>query len=335
MDSSQRYPWLARRMEIWAERRNPAGSDATLNRKNILILPTAQGLLFLAAAMIVFIAAINYEISLAFGLAFFMFSLFVVSMFHSFNNLNGLKLSALPASPVFSGEDAAFQVRLSRAGKRNHESLELFFKGSTASKANLVVYEAEPVAVFSRSVKRGWHGAPRLYVRSRFPTGLFNAWSMVNLQMQCLVYPKPVAVSLAQLGNAGSCSEESALVRAGTEDFYGFRSFTPGDSLKQVAWKNVARGQGMLVKQFVDYLDERLLLDWDMFYGFTEEERLSRLCYCVLKLSTSETPYGLKLPGVEIAPETGKSHKLNVLQALALYRQQTGDESSTRRGSGS
>ncbi|MEZ5491856.1 MAG: DUF58 domain-containing protein [Gammaproteobacteria bacterium] len=334
MDSSQRYPWLTRRMEIWAERRNPAGPDAILNRKNILILPTPQGLLFLLAAMIVFIAAINYEVSLAFGLAFFMISLFMVSMIHSFSNLNGLQLSALPASPVFSGEDAAFQVRLRRAGKRNHEALEFFFKGSTASKANLVIYKEESVAVFSRTVKRGWHAAPRLYIRTRFPTGLFTAWSVVNLQMQCLVYPKPVAVSLARFGNAGGCAEETALVRAGTEDFYGFRSFTPGDSLRQVAWKNVARGQGMLVKQFVDYLDERLQLDWDMFFGFTDEERLSRLCYCVLKLATSETPYGLRLPGVEIAPDTGKSHKLSVLQALALYRQRAGTESSNSAGSG-
>ncbi|MCP5346069.1 MAG: DUF58 domain-containing protein [Gammaproteobacteria bacterium] len=312
--------WIASRMERWADHRNPPAERVVLNRRNILILPTTQGLLFLLAGLIVFLAAINYENSLAFGLAFFMVSLFVVSMFHAFNNLHGLQLSGLPANPVFCGEDAAFQVLLSRRGKRPHEALELYFRDSPVTKANLVMHGEEKLSVFSRTTSRGLYNAPRLIVSTRFPTGLFRAWSLVNLKSQCLVYPRPVPVSLAQVFNSSSSEEETALVREGTDDFYGFRSFNPGDSLRQVAWKNVARGQGMLVKQFVDYIDERLLLDWDLFYGFTDEERLSRLCYCLLKLSGSDASYGLRLPGVEIAPDTGKQHRLTVLQALALYR---------------
>ncbi len=319
MVNSKRNSWFSERMESWSERRNPPADSAVLNRKNILILPTTQGLLFLLAATIVFLASINYENSLAFGLAFFMFSLFIVSMFHGFNNVNGLQLTGQPANPVFCGEDAAFQVLLSRQGKRKYEALELYFQSSPVSKANLIVYNEEKLSVFSRTGVRGLYPAPRLYIRSRFPTGLFTAWSVVNLKMQCLVYPRPAAVSMSQVLNSSNSNQETALVREGTEDFYGFRSFTPGDSLRQVAWKNVARGQGMMVKQFVDYLDERLLLDWDMFYGFSDEDRLSRLCYCVLRLSASDSSYGLRLPGVEIPPDSGPQHKLRVLQCLALY----------------
>ena len=319
MVKSKPDSWVSKRIEAWSEKRNPVGTQAILNRKNILILPTAQGMLFVMAALVVFIAAINYENSLAFGLAFMMVSLFLVSMFHAFNNLNGLELSAMPSNPVFCGEDAAFQVLLNREGNRKHEALELYFRGSTLSQAGMGHYRQEQVSVFFATDKRGEYTAPKLYVSSRFPTGLFTTWSVVNLQMRCLVYPKPVGVPLQQLLDSGSNADESALVRSGTEDFYGFRSFTPGDSLKQVAWKNVARGQGMLVKQFVDYIDERLWLDWDMFFGFGQEERLSRLCFCVLQLAGSDATYGLKLPGLEIAPGSGKHHKLKVLQALALY----------------
>jgi uncharacterized protein (DUF58 family) len=320
MDSSQQDSWLNKRLEAWSAARNPRGPSTVLNRKNILIVPTGQGFLFVLATLVVFIAAINYENSLAFGLAFMMVSLFVVSMFHGFNNLNGLRLSALPSSPVFCGEDAAFQVQLGREGKRAHEALELYFRGSTVSRADLVEYQQEQVSVFSLTSRRGHYQAPCLYIRSRFPSGLFTAWSLVNLPLHCLVYPKPVPVSLGQVLNASNSAQESELIREGSEDFYGFRRFTPSDSLKQVAWKNFARGQGMLVKQFVDYLDERLWLDWDMFYGFSDEERLSRLCYCALKLAATNTAYGLKLPGSELAPDTGKQHRLKVLQALAMYR---------------
>ena len=333
METTTPRPWITRRIEAWSARRNPAGAQAELNRRNILILPTAHGILFILATLVVFIAAINYGNSLAFGLAFFMVSLFIICMFHGFNNLHGLRLKALPTRPVFRGEDAAFQVLLSRHARRSHEGIELFFRGFTVSKASLVDHEEEQVSVFIRSTKRGEFKAPSLTVRGQFPSGLFTAWSIVRLEMRCLVYPEPVPVALHHvLNSGGGITEESPLVREGSEDFHGFRSFNPGDSLKQVAWKNVARGQGMLVKQFVDYLDQRLWLDWDMFYGFPDEDRLSRLCYCVLKLSSANTTYGLKLPGLEIAPETGKGHRLQVLQALARYRVPSAREADAGAG---
>ncbi len=73
------------------------------------------------------------------------------------------------------------------------------------------------------------------------------------------------------------------------------------------------------MKQFVDYVDNKVWLDWDMFYGFGVEERLSRLCYCVLKLGKKASPFGLKMPGVEIAPGTGAEHRHTLLRALALF----------------
>jgi uncharacterized protein (DUF58 family) len=334
MDKLKPTSWLTRRIETWSEKRNPTAIQVVLNRRNILIIPTSQGMLLVVAALVVMIAAVNYENSLAFGLAFMMVSLFLVSMFHGFNNLNGLQLSAMPCSPVFCGEDAAFQVVLNCEDRRRPEALELYFLGSTVSSAGMGNGLQEQVSIFLPTERRGECLAPKLYVRSRFPTGLFNTWSVVNLQMRCLVYPKPVSVPLRQVLDGSGSGGESTQVRNGSEDFYGFRSFIPGDSLKQVAWKNVARGQGMLVKQFVDSIDERLWLDWDMFFGFSPEERLSRLCFCVLQLAGSGATYGLKLPELEISPDSGKQHKLRVLQVLALFGLPAGTPAAprTRRG---
>jgi uncharacterized protein (DUF58 family) len=142
---------------------------------------------------------------------------------------------------------------------------------------------------------------------------------MINLNLSCLVYPRPVAFSMEQFDSGGGGGEESALMQEGSEDFYGFRDYVPGDPLRQVAWKNVARGQGMQLKQFVDYVDSRVWLDWDMFYGFSVEERLSRLCYGVLKLTREKQSFGLKMPGVEIPPDSGAAHRDKLLRCLALY----------------
>lgn len=308
-----------RRYADWVARRIPVTERIRLNRRIIYVLPTRNGLMFLLAAGLVFIAAINYAVSLAFALAFMMVSLFVLSILYAFNNLNGLTLQGLPGSPVFCGEEASFNVELWRSGKRVHEALEFSFADHSPSHADLVRLDRDRIQVFYRTRRRGRCQAPVLRVTTYFPLGICRAWSLVNLDLECLVYPRPVPFAMDQFDVGGGGAEESALMREGSEDFYGLRDYVPGDPLRQVAWKNVARGQGMHIKQFVDYVDSRVWLDWDMFYGFGVEERLSRLCYCVLQLSRENQVFGLKLPGVEIAPGSGAVHRDKMLRALALH----------------
>lgn len=308
------------RFDEWLSQRIKPDANATLNNRIIYVLPSRNGLLYLLSTILIFIAAINYAVSLAFGLAFMMASIFVLAILYTFNNLNQLSLKRLPAMPVFCGESVAFNVELSRKPARSHEALELRFKEDVSTHVDLVDVDRVEVQVFTGANKRGYFRAPLLRVTTYFPLGLCRAWSNINLDMQCLVYPRPVAFAMENFNSGGGGSEETALMRDGSEDFYGLRDYVPGDSLKQVAWKNVARGQGMHSKQFVDYVDSTLWLDWDMFFGFDTEGRLSRLCYCVLQFAKNGTPFGLKLPGVEIPPGTGVVHRDKMLRELALFQ---------------
>ncbi len=305
-------------MQRWLAARLPAVTQIRLDRRNIFILPTGPGLLFLAASTLIFITAINYILSMAFGLAFLMVSVFLLSILYTFRNLQHLSLRRLPAEPVFAGQEAVFQVLLQREGERAHEMLELAFPGQRVSLANLLDNVEARVPLYLSAPQRGLLKAPRLRVQTRFPLGLWRAWSIVDLSMQCVVFPRPVAGPLGGRVNASASGKSEASVK-GTEDFQGLRSYQPGDSLKQVAWKSFARGQGLQVKQFVDQVDDRLMLDWAMFPGLEPEERLSRLCHWVLELDRAGVDYGLRLPGVEIDMGGGEEHRLRVLTALALW----------------
>ena len=219
---------------------------------------------------------------------------------------------------------------VSRDPGRSHETLELQFHErpghgqqssahSHSSFINLIDVDRDQVKVFALARRRGYYPAPLLRISTTFPLGLARAWSVVDLNMHCLVYPKPIPFQMEEFTSGSGGSDDSTISRKGNEDFHGIREYVPGDPLKQVAWKSLAKGQGMQVKEFVDYVDSRIWLDWDMFYGFSTEERLSRLCYCVLQLAKSSAPYGLKLPGIEIAPGSGIEHRDRLLRALALY----------------
>jgi len=244
---------------------------------------------------------------------------FILSILYAFNNLNQLKLEGLASPPVYCGEAAGFKVLISRMADRRHESLELVFPDGATTHADLVSLDQQEVTVFVPTTRRGEFKAPRLRITTFYPLGLCRAWSVVDLNLQCLVYPKPITFVMNEFNSGSSGNDDAAISKEGSEDFYGLREYVVGDPMRQVAWKNVARGQGMQVKQFVDYVDDRLWLDWDMFYGFSTEERLSRLCYCVLQLSRANKPYGLRIPGITIPPASGVGQRNKILRQLALF----------------
>ena len=316
---SSLWQFALSRFERWVVRRLPPVRSIVLNRNNIFILPTTQGLIYILAAVLIFVAAINYGISLAFGLAFLMISIFIVSILHTFRNLQGLTLSAMSSQPVFEGEEIGYRIMLAREPGRLNDSLQLYFSSMTLTHVNLVTTSQFEANVYLRGASRGYCEAPRLTIKTYFPLGLCRAWSNIDLNMRALVYPKPIACQMDQFANSAQ-GGDTLVNSPGGEDFYGLRTYSAGDPLKHIAWKNYARGQGLKVKQFVDTADNKIWLDWDMFHSFSTEERLSRLCFCVLRLSKNKCDYGLRMPDVSVSPASGQKHKLKLLEILALYR---------------
>ena len=168
-------------------------SPVTLNRRSILIMPTRQGMYFALVMVAMVMAAINYQNSLVFALAFLLASLFMVGMLHTWRNLAGLTLSPGTTTPAFAGDDAEFTVVLKRLGDRPHESLEMGWDRDNLLPANLLDNQEARVRTYLKAKQRGRLKPGRLLVESRYPLGLFRAWSWVELDMQALVYPRPIA----------------------------------------------------------------------------------------------------------------------------------------------
>ncbi|MEX2367452.1 MAG: DUF58 domain-containing protein [Pseudohongiellaceae bacterium] len=309
---------LQRRFQRWLRQRIPPVHEIELDHRNIFILPNRQGLVFCLVLALLFVGAINYEASLGFALVFWLTGMFLISIFHTFRNLAGLELSALSGSGVFAGEYATITVILSRHGKRVHEALLLHFAGSSPVRTDLLNDRQARVSLYVPASKRGYFNPGRLTIETVFPFGICRAWSLLDLKLDCLVYPKPVACDIESL-LASQFDAGSTNVRTGNDDFYSLREYQYSDSWRHVAWKNFARGQGMYTKQFSSHVDDRIWLDWDMFPGLEMEERLSRLCFCVLQLDNRQIDYGIRLPGTEIAPAKGAAHFKQVMKLLALY----------------
>lgn len=310
-------PWFSN----WLDRRIPRTNEITLTQRRIFILPTQAGIGFLCLAAGLLLAGINYENNMLFAFAFFVIGIFLVSILHTYTNLAGLSLRLVGADPAFCDQHAEFRFLLTNAGERQYHSIHLSWPQSDIAVTSLVKDRQTRVSLFVPAKQRGLLKMERLKVESRYPLGIFRAWTWLDFNANCLIYPKPVASSDYVPVSTATHDGGNYVLPDGNEEFAGFVDYQPGDSLKQVAWRNVARGLPVLTRQYQSAADRRLWIEWTDADSFRVETALSRMCHQVLEADAQRLEYGLRLPGVEIPPGLGDAHQLKTLQALALFRQ--------------
>lgn len=311
--------WWKKRWKKWLDNRIPPTRQIKLTQKRIFIMPTKQGAFYAFVIFLLFIGGTNYQNSLLLAMSFLLASLFVVTILHTYRNLSGVVLRAGHPSPGFSGSPVLFPLFISREGRREYESIQLHWQNNLWVTVDLYDTTEICAEMWLSTEKRGWFQPDRLLIETRYPLGLFRAWSWLDMDMECLVYPKPLQSSFIPRGYSSHAGGETVLAFEGQEDFYQLKKYREGDSLHLLAWKTFAKGQGMYTKQFVGWMDEQIWLDLSSTPGHSTELQLSYLCYWVLKLSDEQKRFGLRLGGIEIQPERGDAHRAALLKALALY----------------
>ncbi len=275
--------------------------------------------MFILALMLMLLAAINYQNSLAYGLTFLLGSVFIVAILHTYLNLSGLTLKSGSAEPVFVGEHGRFTVRL-ESDRRAHEAIALGWPPEELLQLDVAPLAGTDAELALPASSRGWLRPGRLRVESRFPLGILVAWSWVDLDLELLVYPRPIEGDLPLVSGHSDDPDDQGMHAQGTgaDDFQGLRAYQPTDSKRRLHWKAYSRGQGLLVKDFSAVSGRDVCLDFNTL-GSDTEARLSLLCYWVLQLSERQHPFSLDLPGRHIAVNSGEQHRQQCLRALALH----------------
>jgi uncharacterized protein (DUF58 family) len=297
----------------------PERGTVVLVHRRVYIVPARLGWLYGAALAILLIGSINYQLGLGFVLTFLLAGLGFAGMVHTARNLARIGVGAGRAEPVFAGEAAQFRLHLDgRAAFDRPAILARHLGAGSQLVVDIPAHGIAEVVLEAPAARRGWLPVGRLLLETRYPLGLFRAWSYVEPDARCLVYPRPERSPLpAPLAESASGAQRSQA--SGNEDFSGLRMYQLSDSPRHVAWKAVARTDDMLTKQFTGQAAAELWLDFERLpAGLGLEQRLSRLAGWVLAAERSGAHYGLRLPGVEIAPARGDSHAAACLQALAL-----------------
>ena len=176
--------------------RGPQHGEIVLVQRRIFILPTRPGLLFALVLVLMLTGSINYNLSLGFVLTFLLASLAISAMLHTFRNLAGLRITAARTTPVFAGDTARFALSLHNPTEADRYNVVLT---RDKRETDTVDIPAEHSAIATVSVpahRRGLLSPGRMTLYTRFPVGLYHAWSYIELDMHCVVYPRPAPPGL-------------------------------------------------------------------------------------------------------------------------------------------
>ena len=321
------HAWLFRLKKLEA-------GEVFLHRRRVYILPNKAGGAFALLVLVLLIGSINYNLGLGFGLTFRAAAIGVVDMLLTYRNLAHLHLRSAHVPDVFAGGEARFELLLSNRTRRDRFALRVDFpalasntapdkKYGAAHTVDVAAGESSTVRLAVPAPTRGVLAAPRVRILTRFPLGLFTAWAYWAPDARAVVYPTPEA-QVTPLPMAGRPGMQAG-GGPGNDDFAGIRNYQPGDPMRHLAWRQIARldqdlGGMLATKHFEGGARHDVILDFHALPVWLDLElRLARMTSWVLEAERAALPYAFRLGVLNLDAGNGPAHQAACLRALAQF----------------
>lgn len=330
---------LRQRWSDWWEARLPRQDELRLTQRNLYILPTRAGWGFAAVVSVLLLASINEQVNLGYALAFLLGGAGLAALYQTHGNLQGISLSLGSPPSVHAGQFVQLPVTITNQHKRLWRcALAVSASGPEPRLAGAVQFADLPpgqdtcLLIDIPAQQRGQQALPRLVIETRYPLGLFRAWSYWRPRSQVLVWP--ALDNLApQLPDSDSLDPKLATAhqsRQGQDLPEGLRDYRRGDPVRWIAWKKssltLATGAGLVTREPAASRAPDRWLDFERSPGLANmdtEQRLSRLTSWLLMAEQESAAlgraYGLRLPGQVVACGQGPAHLRHCLDTLATW----------------
>jgi uncharacterized protein (DUF58 family) len=312
---------------VFAERHRQSGDRLRLNGRNLFIIPTGFGWLWLAGVAVLQLVGIQQQSNGALLMSFLLLGLFVLALHLTALNLHGLELACGQPAAGFAGAPLAYPLQIH--SRCHRYQLELSFEAeqrnwglrqATGGREGLTVETGERwLAVAWMPRRRGLQRPGTLRLRSTAPLGLFRCWALWQPDVTQLVYPARTPGPVLEQNSpfeAADGAGEATDAADGSGDWCDLRPHRSEEGVARLAWKSLARGRGAHSKLFEAPKPRVLWLA--PLPGIEQEQALEHLCARLWTLSASGEPFGLALGEQRIGPGTGPRHRDRCLAALAL-----------------
>ena len=294
------------------------GDPLKLGMRNLYIVPTRFGLLWLAGIGLLQVVAIQLESNGPLLLSFLMLGLFLLTLHLTHFNLEDLEVSCGEPAAGFAGDTLAYPLRLRCRGRC--EGLRLRLGPGEPDNARSLAPGEHLLTLPWTPPERGQVRPGKLRLLTTAPLGLFVCWSRWAPPVPQLVIPAPRSGPVGRAPATTEREEEGARTSSrgdtGGDLWQDLQPHRPEDGAGRLAWKLLAQGRGAHAKRFVPPLAEAPVLT--PAPGVPLERALEHLSAAILRLHGEGAGYGLMLGATTIAPGRGPGHRDRCLEALAL-----------------
>ena len=291
----------------WAERRFLWQGHKLLKQKDVLVFVYRPGYIYVALILITFMAGVNYANNLILAFCFLISSLLCVSFYLAYRQLKGLEITLDYDEVGQVGHAVELIVTLSQTQPR-----ERYLSVNVGLEKQYVhlQHSSQQLRFHFYPAQRGAFYYPDLSLMSVYPLGLVRAWTHVYLKQQLITWIAPQA--------AFSHQAQQTVLEQGMDEFYELKNYQVGDSLTYVAWKQLARGQGMYIKQFAPHAEQQqLLIDYAAINLHDHEQKLKVMMGLVEQCERQQQPYAIKLPRQQLSLGLGEAQLQQAKRLLA------------------
>jgi len=310
--------FIQKRFNHWLKRRIPASSTQRLSNRNIFILPSRFGFSYLIFVLVLFLLGTNYQNNVIILLSYTFASLFISAMLQSFFNLSGLKLHC--QQQIFGYAKQLIPISLTVTSEKKRHTLLFQFPNQESYQLKTLAMGTTVVNISYSSKNRGINHPGRLRISSEYSLGLFTCWTQLDFGSEIITYPEKRLFQNLHVSKMSAQDDDLGVnIIDGGDDFGELRQYREGESLSQVAWKQLARGQGWLAKTSQQHQGRDVWLTLLNLPSSDIEVKLQMICYLMLAQYQQGKNWGLDLGREKLSPSSGKKHLTDCLIMLAHY----------------
>ena len=280
-------------------------AELKLGHRSLFIIPSRFGALWISAAGLLLLVAIQTGSNSTLLLVFVMLGLMLLAMFLTHDSLQGLILRCDQPSPVFACEPADYPLQLESSAARPRCSLRV--EGHSVVVCDRIAAGMTTLPLPWVAQNRGWQLPPPVQIETIAPLGLFICWGRWQPQQPQLIWPRRRSGPVAEIQPPRS--------RDGLEEWQDLRPVREGERPAQVDWASAARGRPLQAKVFNDPDELEVILA--PAPGVSLDEAREHLADRIWCLHHSGACYGLQIQTMTLAPSKGVRHRDACLEALA------------------
>ena len=291
--------------------------------RDLRLRPTRLGISLAAMIALLWLVGLNYQVNLAYIVAFWLAGFLFVGTLLNCLQLLGLRLDLTLPEELFQGQPADIQLFPAPSIKARYR--QLWFapesRRNTEPEYRAALFTAKQPQPFIWPVlpaRRGRLILPPLRCASVWPFAVSSVECVWHWPDNGLVYPAPQPHT-APPGSTPAEEGEPRRKLGGNEDLAFLQEHQPGTSLQHIAWKSYAKSGRLLDKHFEEpafHAADHIISYADYPAGTSADRLAGLLCYRVLEAHGRGQRYTLILPGQTIPPQNGQREKC--LAALAV-----------------